>query len=98
MLKEKLFAPSVETFARYSHARRVLQIEPSGQPAYQDGAWRRELFQSLVPPKAIDEIWSVTLDHTDFDEMVWVIERLHPSAARNLSALIQTADMGEESA
>jgi hypothetical protein len=70
----KIFASCVKKFRAYSHAERILLIDPHGDLQHNDAKWWHDVFASHCPPKEIGEIWSGTFDE---EWQGWSFERLH---------------------
>lgn len=71
-----IYSRCVEKFATYSHAKRLLSLDPHADLRYKGTDWWQGVFSVLPPPAEIDEIWSGVFDSVEEDSEGWVFERL----------------------
>jgi hypothetical protein len=72
----KIFLSCVKKFRNYSHAERVLILDPHGDLRYLGVDWWRDVFSHYAPPAEIGEIWSGVFDWVDDYSQGWMFERL----------------------
>lgn len=77
---QKIFAACINKFATYSHARRILLLDPHGDVAFTITESWRTLFTDLTPPEAIDDIWIGQHSTDDFGEDEWLMENAYRRA------------------
>jgi len=67
----------MKKFRPYSHAVKILVLDPHGDLRHKDVDWWQQVFKNQVPPVEIGEIWSGTFDWIDNYSRGWTFERLH---------------------
>jgi hypothetical protein len=73
----KIFSSCMRKFRPYSHAVKILVLDPHGDLRHKDVDWWQQVFTNQLPPVEIGEIWSGTFDWIDNYSRGWMFERLH---------------------